>query len=74
MVFQGYRLVFHGFRAVLMVFHGSRLVCHGFKSVFPYLGPTIPLGFGLVMMMMFPQFRPADYSQWKSLRIIHFIV
>ena len=23
---------------------------------------------------MFPQFHPADYSQWKSLRIIHFIV
>ena len=24
--------------------------------------------------MMFPQFHPADSSQWKSLRIIHFIV
>ena len=34
MVFQDSRLVFHGFRAVLMVFQGSRLVFHGFRSVF----------------------------------------
>ena len=29
--FYGSRLVFHGFRSVLMVFHGSRLVFHGFR-------------------------------------------
>ena len=34
MVFQDSRLVFHGFRAVLMVFHGSRLVCRSLSRFF----------------------------------------
>ena len=34
MVFHGPRLVFHGFRSVLMVFHGPRLVFHGSRLVF----------------------------------------
>ena len=34
MVFHGPRLVFHGFRLVLMVFHGPRLVFHGSRLVF----------------------------------------
>ena len=33
MVFHASRLVFHGFRSVLMVFHGPRLVFHGFRAV-----------------------------------------
>ena len=33
MVFQDSRLVFHGFRAVLMVFHSPRFVFHGFRAV-----------------------------------------
>ena len=33
MVCNGSRLVFHGFRAVLMVFHGWRLVFHDFRAV-----------------------------------------
>ena len=47
MVFHGPRLVFHGFRSVLMVFHGSRLVFHGFRSVFH----VFVMAPGLVFMM-----------------------
>ena len=44
MVFQGSRLVFHGFRSVLMVFHGSRLVFHVFVMA-PGLVFMMPGGF-----------------------------
>ena len=57
MVFQGSRLVCHGFWSVRMVFHGSRLVFQCFRSVLMvFHGPRLDfhvfvMAPGLVFMM-----------------------
>ena len=45
-VFQGSRLVFHGFRWVLLVIQGSRVVFHGSRWVLWFF--EVPGGFFIV--------------------------
>ena len=59
MVFHASRLVFHGFRSVLMVFHGSRLVFNGSRSFFMvFHGSRLVCHGSKLVFMVFHGFSP----------------